>query len=106
MADITLHEGDLNAEGKRFALVASRYNEIVSRRLVSGAQDCLQRHGAADEDIELYRVPGSFEIPLVAGIPAPEGLPPLTVLEPPRVDLERLADLQPTLALLRRTGVL
>lgn len=66
MADITVHEGDLNAEGKRYALVASRYNEIISRRLVSGAQDCLQRHGADDENIELYRVPGSFEIPLVA----------------------------------------
>ncbi|MFW6457769.1 MAG: 6,7-dimethyl-8-ribityllumazine synthase [Planctomycetota bacterium] len=61
-----VHEGQLNAEGKRFALVAARYNEIVSRRLVSGAQDCLERHGAATEDIDLYRVPGSFEIPLVA----------------------------------------
>lgn len=57
-------------------------------------------------EVQSYLAREAFEIPLVAGIPAPEGLPPLTVLEPPRVDLERLADLQPTLALLRRAGVL
>ncbi len=66
MSDTEVHEGQLNAEGKRFALVAARYNEIVSRRLISGARDCLERHGAASGDIDLYRVPGSFEIPLVA----------------------------------------
>lgn len=66
MPEENVYEGQLNAEGKRFALVASRYNEIVSRRLIEGARDCLERHGAAEEDVELYRVPGSFEIPLVA----------------------------------------
>ena len=66
MPEKNVYEGQLDATGKRFALVASRYNEIVSRRLISGAQDCLERHGASGEDIELYRVPGSFEIPLLA----------------------------------------
>ena len=66
MADIVTHQGQLNAQGKRFALVASRYNEIIASRLISGALDCLQRHGAAAKDIEVFRVPGAFEIPLVA----------------------------------------
>ncbi len=66
MAEMTKHEGDLNASGKRFALVVSRYNEFFSSRLLSGAQDCLLRHGASAEDVEIFRVPGSFELPLVA----------------------------------------
>ena len=66
MAEIKRHEGKLNAAGKRFALVVSRYNEFFAGRLLSGAEDCLLRHGAAAEDIEVFRVPGSFEIPLVA----------------------------------------
>lgn len=66
MGEIKKHEGSLNAAGKRIALVVSRYNEFFSSRLLSGAQDCLLRHGAVAEDIELYRVPGSFELPLVA----------------------------------------
>jgi 6,7-dimethyl-8-ribityllumazine synthase len=66
MAEIKTHEGSLNAEGKRFALVVSRYNEFFSSRLLGGAQDCLLRHGAGAEDIEVYRTPGSFELPLAA----------------------------------------
>jgi len=66
MAEIKEHQGDLNAAGKRFALVVSRYSEFFSGRLLAGAQDCLLRHGAAAEDIEVFRVPGSFELPLVA----------------------------------------
>jgi 6,7-dimethyl-8-ribityllumazine synthase len=66
MADIKEHQGDLNAAGKRFALVVSRYNEFFSGRLLAGAKDCLLRHGAAPDDIEVFRVPGSFELPLVA----------------------------------------
>jgi len=66
MAETITHQGQLNAQGKRFALVASRYNEIIASRLISGALDCLQRHGAEAKDIEVFRVPGSFEIPLVA----------------------------------------
>jgi len=66
MSETTTHQGHLDARGRRFALVASRYNEIISSRLISGAQDCLLRHGASPEDVEVVRVPGAFEIPLVA----------------------------------------
>ena len=66
MAELVTHQGHLNAEGKRFALVVSRYNEIIASRLIQGAQDCLLRHGAAEEHVEMFRVPGSFEIPLLA----------------------------------------
>lgn len=59
-------EGYLNGDGKRFALVVSRFNSFVTERLVEGALDCLSRHGVADDDIEIYRVPGAWEIPIVA----------------------------------------
>src|SRR5689334_8432156 len=62
----TVHEGHLNAETFRFAIVASRWNELISARLVEGALDALKRLGAGDEQVDLYRVPGSFEIPLLA----------------------------------------
>ena len=61
-----MHEGKLNAQGKRFALVVSRFNDLVTTRLLDGALDCLQRHGAVDEDIEVAWVPGAFELPVVA----------------------------------------
>ncbi|CAN5327554.1 6,7-dimethyl-8-ribityllumazine synthase [soil metagenome] len=60
------HEGSLDGAGLRVAIVAARFNEVVVDRLVSGALDCLRRHGVADGDIELAWVPGSFEIPVVA----------------------------------------
>jgi len=59
-------EGRLSAEGFRFAIVASRWNELIVGRLVSGAEDALRRLGARDDDITIIRVPGSFEIPLAA----------------------------------------
>jgi len=59
-------EGQLNASGKRFALVAARFNEFITKRLLSGAIDCLTRHGATDDDLTVTWVPGAFEIPLVA----------------------------------------
>ena len=58
--------GDTNAEGLRFGLIASRFNEGVTDRLVDGALECLRRHGADDEHVEVYRVPGAFEIPVTA----------------------------------------
>ncbi len=73
MEEFKTHEGHLNAEGKRFAVVASRYNEIITSRLISGAEDCLRRHGARVADIEVFRVPGAFEISLVAGNAAGSG---------------------------------
>lgn len=66
MADIKTHEGHLNAEGLRFAIVASRYNEIITSRLISGAEDCLLRHGASPEAVEVFRVPGAFELGVTA----------------------------------------
>ena len=61
-----MHEGKLNAQGKRFALVVSRFNDLVTTRLLDGALDCLQRHGAVDDDVEVAWVPGAFELPVVA----------------------------------------
>ena len=65
MQPVTYH-GRLNAEGFRFALIASRWNDFITSRLVDGAVDALERLGAAEKSVELYKVPGSFEIPLLA----------------------------------------
>jgi 6,7-dimethyl-8-ribityllumazine synthase len=62
----TVYEGRLNAEAFRFAIVASRWNELISARLVEGALDSLKRLGAKDTNVSVYRVPGAFEIPLLA----------------------------------------
>ena len=59
-------EAKLLAEGKKFALVVSRFNDFITERLLEGALDGLLRSGASDEDIEIVRVPGAFEIPLMA----------------------------------------
>ncbi|MCK4538059.1 MAG: 6,7-dimethyl-8-ribityllumazine synthase [Candidatus Krumholzibacteria bacterium] len=58
--------GHLIGKGLRFTIVAGRFNEIVTESLIGGAIDCLTRHGVSENDIVLYRVPGSFEIPQVA----------------------------------------
>jgi 6,7-dimethyl-8-ribityllumazine synthase len=59
-------QGHLNAAGRRFAIVVSRYNEFISSKLLNGALDCLSRHGADPEKIDIAWVPGSFEIPMAA----------------------------------------
>jgi len=59
--------GELKATGKKFAVVVSRFNDFLTARLKDGAIDCLVRHGASPDDIALIWVPGSFEIPSVAG---------------------------------------
>ncbi len=59
-------EGGLSAQGKRFAIVVSRFNAFITERLLAGALDGLRRAGAAEEEIRVVRVPGSFEIPSVA----------------------------------------
>ena len=61
-----VHEGSLNASGFRFAIVASRWNDFISSRLVDGALDALERTGADEKNVHLFRVPGAFEIPLLA----------------------------------------
>ncbi len=58
------YEGELKAEGLRFGIVASRFNHTLVDRLVEGAIDCILRHGGSEENIELARVPGSWEIPV------------------------------------------
>ncbi|MBW1785901.1 MAG: 6,7-dimethyl-8-ribityllumazine synthase [Deltaproteobacteria bacterium] len=59
-------EGQLTAEGFRFAVIVSRFNDFISARLVDGALDAVMRHGGQDEQIVLVKVPGAFEIPLAA----------------------------------------
>jgi len=59
-------QGGLNAQGLRVALVVSRFNDMISSRLVDGAVDALTRAGAGEGDLCLVKVPGSFEIPLAA----------------------------------------
>ena len=61
-----IHEANLIAEGKKFALVVSRFNDFITEKLLSGALDALVRSGASSDDIEIVKVPGAFEIPLVA----------------------------------------
>lgn len=61
-----IYEGKLVAEGIKIGIVAGRFNEFITSRLISGAIDGLKRHGVNDSDISLCWVPGSFEIPMVA----------------------------------------
>jgi 6,7-dimethyl-8-ribityllumazine synthase len=59
-------EGNLNSTGLKFAIVASRFNELVTKGLLDGAMDCLKRHGTSESDIDVVWAPGAFEIPLIA----------------------------------------
>jgi 6,7-dimethyl-8-ribityllumazine synthase len=59
-------EGELIGKDLRFGIVVSRFNEFISQKLLEGALDCLQRHQVKKSDIEIARVPGSFEIPVTA----------------------------------------
>ena len=59
-------EGNLIAKGKKFAIVASRFNDFMTKELISGCTDTLVRHGVDDKDIMVSLVPGAFEIPLIA----------------------------------------
>ncbi len=59
-------EGELQAKGLKFGIIVSRFNDFITSRLLEGATDALLRHGAKDDDIEVVRVPGAFEIPLIA----------------------------------------
>jgi len=61
-----VHEGKLSATGKKLAVVAGRFNSLISSKLVSGAEDCFLRHGGGDNDLHVYWVPGAFEIPYTA----------------------------------------
>ncbi len=60
-----LYEGALAAQDSKFALIASRFNDFIVSQLIEGALDCLRRHGAVEENISLFKVPGAFEIPVM-----------------------------------------
>ncbi|MGE5173468.1 MAG: 6,7-dimethyl-8-ribityllumazine synthase [Betaproteobacteria bacterium] len=59
-------QGDLSGKGLRIGIVAARFNDFITSRLLEGALDGLQRHGVAENDVEIVKVPGSYEIPLAA----------------------------------------
>jgi 6,7-dimethyl-8-ribityllumazine synthase len=64
--DGPLHEGSLSGNGRRFAIVAARFNDFIVEKLIDGAKEALRRTGVAQEDVELYRCPGAMEIPGLA----------------------------------------
>ncbi len=66
-------EGELTAKKKHYAIVVSRYNELIGSKLLDGAMDCLIRHNASQEAIDIIWVPGAYEIPLVAKKAAQSG---------------------------------
>ncbi len=61
-----VHQGILTADGFRFAIVASRWNDFLTAKLTEGALDALERLGASEQSIEIFKVPGAFELPLTA----------------------------------------
>lgn len=66
MFRVKVLEGNLIAENLKFAIVAGRFNEFITNKLIGGALDALKRHGADENQIELVWVPGAFEIPIIA----------------------------------------
>jgi 6,7-dimethyl-8-ribityllumazine synthase len=66
MANVNVIEGKLDATGLKVGIAVSRFNSFICDRLLEGAIDALVRHGAAESDIDIVRVPGAFEIPLAA----------------------------------------
>ncbi|NPA54465.1 MAG: 6,7-dimethyl-8-ribityllumazine synthase [Aquificae bacterium] len=73
MLDLRTIEGKLSAEGLRFAIIVSRFNNLITEKLLEGAIDCIIRHGGLEDNITIIRVPGSFEIPLAAKKTAKSG---------------------------------
>ncbi len=63
---MTIHEGQMTAEGLRIGIVVSRFNDLIGERLLSGALDAFRRHGGDERVVEIAHVPGAWEIPLVA----------------------------------------
>ncbi|MDR2884449.1 MAG: 6,7-dimethyl-8-ribityllumazine synthase [Deferribacteraceae bacterium] len=66
-------EGNFDGSGKKFAIVAARFNDFITKNLISGAVDSLVRHGVKEEEITVYKVPGAFEIPFACKKVAAEG---------------------------------
>jgi len=65
-----IYEGKLTGKGRRFGIILSRFNQIIADRLLEGAIDCLIRHEVNSDDIEVFKVPGTFEIPQMARVVA------------------------------------
>lgn len=63
---VNIFEGELSGKGLRFGIIISRFNQFISERLLEGAIDGLVRHGVKDNDIDIAKVPGAFEIPIMA----------------------------------------
>ena len=61
-----IYEGELLAKGLKFAIVVSRFNDFITNKLLDGAVDALLRHGALEQNVDIIKVPGAFEIPLAA----------------------------------------
>ncbi|MEJ2613716.1 MAG: 6,7-dimethyl-8-ribityllumazine synthase [Ignavibacteriaceae bacterium] len=60
-------EGDISSKGYRFAIIVSKFNEFIGNKLLEGAVDCLKKHNYTEKDFDLIKVPGAFEIPIIAG---------------------------------------
>ncbi|MFA7330524.1 MAG: 6,7-dimethyl-8-ribityllumazine synthase [Candidatus Delongbacteria bacterium] len=67
------YNGQLQAAGRRFAIVLGRFNDLIGGRLLEGALDCIERHGGDRASVTVVRVPGAFEIPLAAALLADKG---------------------------------
>jgi 6,7-dimethyl-8-ribityllumazine synthase len=61
-------EGNYSCSNSKFAVIVSRFNEFIGQKLLDGALDCLKKHNCPDENVEIIKVPGAFEIPLAAAI--------------------------------------
>lgn len=70
MNEVKTFDGHLKDNGYKFAIVASRFNDFIVKNLIDGAIDALLRHGAAKNNLEIYKVPGAFEIPQITNIVA------------------------------------
>ncbi|MDU1321225.1 MAG: 6,7-dimethyl-8-ribityllumazine synthase [Clostridium botulinum] len=68
-----IYEGKLTAEGLKIGIIVSRFNEFITSKLLAGSIDCLKRHGAKEDNIEICWVPGAFEIPVIAKKMASKG---------------------------------
>lgn len=70
---VEVHQGEPNGAGLRIGVVASRFNQVVTERLLTGALEALRRSGVAEDDVQVVHVPGAFEIPLLADLLASSG---------------------------------
>ena len=65
------HRGSVAANGRRFAIVVSRFNSVITDRLTTGALACLEEHGARADEVDVFTVPGAWELPVIGAVSAP-----------------------------------